>query len=44
MSFAAQVLDMAGDVPVLVAGGIGTYRGFAAVLAMGATAPSSGRA
>jgi nitronate monooxygenase len=36
LSFAAQVLDMAGDVPVLVAGGIGTGRGIAAALAMGA--------
>jgi len=36
LSFAAQVLDMAGDVPVLVAGGIATGRGVAAALAMGA--------
>ena len=36
LNFAAQVLDMAGDVPVLVAGGIGSGRGVAAVLAMGA--------
>jgi nitronate monooxygenase len=36
MSFAAQVLDFAGGVPVLVAGGIGSGRGVAAVLAMGA--------
>jgi len=36
LAFAAQVLDLAGDVPVLVAGGIGTGRGLAAALAMGA--------
>jgi nitronate monooxygenase len=36
LSFAAQVLDLAGDVPVVVAGGIATGRGLAAVLAMGA--------
>src|SRR5262249_49458594 len=36
LGFAAQVLDLAGDVPVLVAGGIGSGRGVAAVLAMGA--------
>jgi nitronate monooxygenase len=36
MSFAAQVLDLAGDLPVLVAGGIATGRGVAAALAMGA--------
>lgn len=36
LAFAAQVLDLAGDVPVLVAGGIASGRGLAGVLAMGA--------
>ena len=36
LSFAAQVLDLAGDVPVLLAGGIANGRGLAAALAMGA--------
>jgi nitronate monooxygenase len=36
LAFAAQVLDMSGDVPVLVAGGIRSGRGLAGVLAMGA--------
>ncbi len=36
LSFAAQVLDMAGDVPVVVGGGVGSGRGLAAALAMGA--------
>jgi nitronate monooxygenase len=36
LSLAAQVLDLAGELPVLVAGGIATGRGVAAALAMGA--------
>jgi nitronate monooxygenase len=36
LGFAAQVLDLAGAVPVLVAGGIGGGRGVAAAIAMGA--------
>lgn len=36
LSFAAQVLDMAGDTPVALAGGIANGRGLAAALAMGA--------
>ncbi|MCK9518501.1 MAG: nitronate monooxygenase [Dehalococcoidia bacterium] len=35
LSFAAQALDLAGDIPVLIAGGIADGRGLAAVLAMG---------
>lgn len=38
LSFAAQVLDLAGATPVVVAGGIATGRGVAAALAMGASA------
>ena len=37
LSFAAQVLDLAGDLPVVVAGGIANGRGLAAALALGAT-------
>lgn len=36
LSFAAQVLDLAGDTPILIAGGIANGRGLAAALAMGA--------
>jgi nitronate monooxygenase len=36
LSFAAQVLDLAGETPVLVAGGVANGRGLAAALAMGA--------
>ena len=36
LSFAAQVLDIAGTVPVVIAGGVANGRGLAAALAMGA--------
>jgi nitronate monooxygenase len=36
LGFVAQVLEIAGDVPVVVAGGVATGRGLAAALAMGA--------
>lgn len=36
LSFAAQVLDIAGEVPVVLAGGVANGRGLAAALAMGA--------
>lgn len=35
LNFAAQVLDLAGDIPVVLAGGIANGRGLAAALAMG---------
>ena len=42
LSFAAQVLGIAGEVPVALAGGIGNGRGLAAALAMGASAAVMG--
>lgn len=42
LNFAAQVLDLAGDVPVVIAGGIATGRGVAAALAMGAAGAAMG--
>lgn len=37
LSFAAQVLENAGDTPIVIAGGVATGRGLAAAIAMGAT-------
>jgi nitronate monooxygenase len=37
LSFAAQVLEIADGVPVIIAGGVGSGRGLAAALAMGAS-------
>lgn len=42
LSFAAQALDLAGETPVAVAGGIADGRGVAAVLALGAAAAVMG--
>ncbi|MCZ2111872.1 MAG: nitronate monooxygenase [Dehalococcoidia bacterium] len=36
LNFAAQVLELAGDLPVVIAGGVANGRGLAAALAMGA--------
>lgn len=42
LSFAAQAIDLAGDLPVVVAGGIADGRGLAAALAMGAAGVAMG--
>jgi nitronate monooxygenase len=42
LNFGAQVLEAAGDTPVVLAGGIGNGRGLAAALAMGAQAAVMG--
>lgn len=42
LSLAAQVLEVAGDVPVVLAGGIANGRGLAAALAMGAAGVTMG--
>ncbi len=44
LSFAAQVLEVAGGTPVVVAGGVGNGRGLAAALAMGAAGVVMGTA
>jgi nitronate monooxygenase len=42
LSFAAQVLEIAGGTPVVIAGGVGNGRGLAAALAMGAAGVTMG--